>query len=133
MDTSTRKLCDIFKLDYNIDLSKQRLEKISFDFANRLTLVKLIDNRTIKLKAEIDTEMLTYLLYNVMGVMNLVELMSRLRLETLPLLLHFDKFENAEFIMLPNHYGIICMDNKMRMGNCINVKIIPFLPSQLAN
>jgi hypothetical protein len=133
MDKGTRQLYDMIKLEYNIDLSKQRLEKITFDFANRLTLIKTQKSAEIRLRDGIDSDLLAYLLYNVMGALNLIELLKKLELETLPLMLHFDKFESSRFVMMPNHYGILSLDKTMRMGNCLNVKLIPFLPSQLAN
>lgn len=133
MDNRTRQLCDLIKLHYSVDLLKAKIDKITFDFVNKLTTIKIVNDEEIKLKDDIDIELLSYMLYNVMGVINIVELIERLKLTTLPLILHFDKFEANQFVILPNHYGVLCMDLQMRMGNCINAKIIPFLPSQLAN
>ena len=132
MDVRTRKLCDTIKLDYQIDLSKHKMEQISFDFVNKLTTIK-IANSEVRMKTEIDIELLSYILYNVMGVINIVELLERLQLETLPLILHFDKFETTQFVILPNHYSVLCMDMMMRKGNCINAKLLPFLPTQVSH
>src|SRR5688572_3766653 len=124
MDKRTRQLCDIIKLDYNVDVTKHQLNRITFDFANQLTLISVVGSSQLQVKRSIDIELLAYILYNVMGVMDLVELMQRLTLETLPLILHFEKFEYREFIMMPNEFGILCVDQILKMGSCLGAKLI---------
>jgi hypothetical protein len=133
MDKRTRILCEIMKLDYNVDLTKHQLRKVTFDLVNGLTLIATSQSDQVRVRRSVDIELLAYLLYNVMGVMDLMELVQRLRLETLPLMLHFDKFETSDFVLLPNQYAVLSMDRQLRMGNCLKAKLIPFLPSQLAN
>jgi hypothetical protein len=121
------------KLEYSVDLTKHQLRKVTFDLVNGLTLIATAQSDQVNIRRSIDIELLAYLLYNVMGVMDLMELVQRLRLETLPLMLHFDKFETSDFVLLPNQYAVLSMDRQLRMGNCLNAKLIPFLPSQMAN